>query len=34
MNARAQLREALAAFGMLAFLVGFPLAIFMIGTGR
>ena len=34
MNARAQLWEALAAFGMLAFLVGFPIGIFMIGTSR
>lgn len=34
MSARPQLLEVLAAFGMLAFLVGCPLAIFMIGTGR
>lgn len=34
MNARAQLIEALAALGMVAFLVGFPLWIFMIGTSR
>lgn len=31
---RAAIVEALCALGMLAFMVGFPLALFMIGTSR
>lgn len=34
MSTRAAVLEVLAALGMLAFLVGFPLALFMIGTSR